>query len=187
MAANRSLVVALVLALLASCDVGTQPPVTKPRKSLHSTSYADPKEHALFKAALKDANVPHEIHTGDDGREYVRWSAEQNDSVARIDAKLFGNPLPVGRSIHFGEPLHEEFKIWLTENRISFSTQINRGSEYIVWDAADYPRIAQWGHFPRESFEMVHRLPSNTTPHADARDVPAHASDSGARAGGRER
>jgi len=29
--------------------------------------------------------------------------------------------------------------------------------------------------------------PSNTTPHADARDVPAPASDSGARAGGRER
>jgi hypothetical protein len=29
--------------------------------------------------------------------------------------------------------------------------------------------------------------PSNTTPHADARDVPESASDSGARAGGRER
>lgn len=29
--------------------------------------------------------------------------------------------------------------------------------------------------------------PSNTTPHADARDVPASANDSGARAGGRER
>jgi hypothetical protein len=29
--------------------------------------------------------------------------------------------------------------------------------------------------------------PSNRTPHADARDVPASASDSGARAGGRER
>jgi hypothetical protein len=28
---------------------------------------------------------------------------------------------------------------------------------------------------------------SNTTPHADARDVPASANDSGARAGGRER
>jgi len=28
---------------------------------------------------------------------------------------------------------------------------------------------------------------SNTTPHADARDVPASAGDSGARAGGRER
>jgi membrane protein implicated in regulation of membrane protease activity len=31
------------------------------------------------------------------------------------------------------------------------------------------------------------RRQSNRTPHADARDVPAHASDSGARAGGRER
>lgn len=29
--------------------------------------------------------------------------------------------------------------------------------------------------------------PSNTTPHVDARDVPAPAGDSGARAGGRER
>jgi hypothetical protein len=29
--------------------------------------------------------------------------------------------------------------------------------------------------------------PSNSTPHADARDVPAHASSVGARAGGRER
>jgi len=31
------------------------------------------------------------------------------------------------------------------------------------------------------------RKQSNRTPHADARDVPAPASDSGARAGGRER
>jgi hypothetical protein len=29
--------------------------------------------------------------------------------------------------------------------------------------------------------------PSNSTPHPDARDVPAPASDTGARAGGRER
>ena len=33
----------------------------------------------------------------------------------------------------------------------------------------------------------VTRAPSNTTPHADARDVPASANGGGARAGGRER
>jgi hypothetical protein len=34
---------------------------------------------------------------------------------------------------------------------------------------------------------FVSRAPSNSTPHADARDMPAPAGDSGARAGGRER
>jgi hypothetical protein len=33
----------------------------------------------------------------------------------------------------------------------------------------------------------LHVQPSNSTPHPDARDVPAPARDSGARAGGRER
>jgi hypothetical protein len=33
----------------------------------------------------------------------------------------------------------------------------------------------------------LHRAPSNPTPHPDARDMPAPASGSGARAGGRER
>jgi hypothetical protein len=39
-------------------------------------------------------------------------------------------------------------------------------------------------------FRLINYVPrerSNTTPHADARDVPASAGDSGARAGGRER
>jgi hypothetical protein len=36
-------------------------------------------------------------------------------------------------------------------------------------------------------FVLLGRLRSNTTPHTDARDVPASAQASGARAGGRER
>jgi len=39
----------------------------------------------------------------------------------------------------------------------------------------------------RWAFDQLGTLPSNTTPHADARDVPGSASGSGARAGGRER
>jgi hypothetical protein len=183
----RTLAGLLAVALVAACEVESQPPISTKRLISESTTYADPEKQRVFKSALKDAGVNHELYTGDDGREYVRWKGEDGAKVERIKAQLFGEPLPEGRHIHFGAPYHEWFKKWLTDNAIPFTTQQRDGKEYVIWQDADYPKVSQWEHFPRDTFTKARRLSSNTTPHADARDMPAPASGSGARAGGRER
>lgn len=69
-------------ALVSGCEVGPQPPTSGKRLVSQSTTCADPGKQRAFRPALKNAGVPHEIYTGDDGREYVRC----------IRAQLFGAP-----------------------------------------------------------------------------------------------
>jgi hypothetical protein len=160
----RSLALFTVVALLASCDGGPQPPVSTKRsilQSYESTSYADAAKQRRFKEALEHAGVPHEIYTGDDGNQYVRWKGEDGDRVEGIKISLFGKSLPEGRHIHFGALHQEQFKEWLTANGIAFTTQQSDGKEYVIWEAADYPRLARWEHFPRDSYEKGQRLSSN--------------------------
>jgi hypothetical protein len=190
MTANRlSRILGLIIgvALASGCEVGSQPPTSSKRLVSQSTAYADPEKQRAFKSALKDAGVHHEIYTGDDGREYVRWMGEDSATVEGIQVRLFGEALPEGRHIHFGAPYHEWFKKWLTDNSIPFTTRQRDGKEYVIWQDADYPKVSQWEHFPRDTYSKARRLSSNTTPHADARDLPASATGSGSRAGGRER
>lgn len=177
----RALALVLAVGLTTACGMGTEPTVSTTSAS-ESIRYDDLGEHARFKAALKDAKVSHELSVAIDGKEYVRWKSEDNATVARITAQLFGEPLAPGRSLFLAEPRHEEFKRWLADNGISFATRVNRGREYVVWEDADYDRVAQWKHFPREQVDMVRRLSSKPT-HVK----PASAEALGARAGGRER
>ena len=174
--------------LVSACEVESQPPPPSKRLISQSTAYANPESQRVFKLALKDAGIPYDIYTGDGGLEYVRWKGEDSAKVEAIQARLFGEPLPDGRHIHFGPPDHERFKTWLTANGIPFSTRQSRGKEYVIWQESDYPKVSQWEHFPRDTYNRMARgLSSNTTPHTDARDVPAPAEAPGARAGGRER
>jgi len=189
MTADRTvgaLTLVLAVGLTTACDTSTEPTVSTASAS-EAIRYDDPNEYARFKDALRDAKVPHELFVAIDGKEYVRWKSKDSATVARVTTQLFGEPLAPGRSLYLAEPRHKEFKNWLADNGIPFETQVNRGKEYVVWEDADYGRVAKWEHFPREQVDMVRRLSSNPTPHADARDMSAPASDSGARAGGRER
>lgn len=170
------LAVLVVLALLTACDISPQPPVSTKRLISQSNSYSDPDKQHRFKDALRQAAVPHEIYTGADGREYVKWSGEHSDAVEKIQISLFGEPLPEGRSIHFGAPYNDRFKKWLTDSGIPFTTRLSDGKEYVIWAAADYPRVAKWEHFPRETYEKLHQLSSNPTVDSAARKSGARGS-----------
>jgi hypothetical protein len=172
----RLLAALVAVALLTSCEIGPQPPVTTKRLLSQSTSYTDHDKQQRFKEALRQAGVSHEIYTGDDKREYVKWKGEDSATVEQIQVSLFGEPLPEGRSIHFGAPYNDRFKKWLTDSGIPFTTRLSDGKEYVIWEAADYPRVAKWEHFPRETYEKVHQLSSNPTVDTDARKSGARGS-----------
>ena len=179
MTADRSAgaLLALILsALLASCEVGPQPPVSTKRLVSESSTYTDPEKQTLFKAALKDAGVQHEIYTGEDGREYVRWKGKGSATVERIKTQLFGEPLPQGRHIHFGAPYQEQFKKWLTDNTIPFTTRQSDGKEYVIWGAGDYAKVSRWEHFPRDTYGKAPELSSNPTVDPNARKNSARGS-----------
>jgi hypothetical protein len=152
-------ILALALAL-AACDRGP-PPEAKKTSMYHSFQYGDAEKQRRFKEGLKQANVPHELIIGPDGKEYVKWRDEDSAAVTAVQVSLFGEPLPLGRSIHFGAPYQAQFKKWLKETGIPFKTQMSEGKEYIVWEAADYPRVSQWKHFPREIYGRAMEGASN--------------------------
>ena len=166
----------IAMTLVASCEIGPQPPVSTKRLVSESSTYTDPEKQARFKSALKDAGIKHEIYTGDDGREYIRWKGEDSATVERIKIQLFGEPLPEGRHIHFGEPYQDQFKKWLTDNAIPFTTRQSDGREYVVWDAADSAKVSQWEYFPRDTYGKAQGLSSNHTVDADARKSGARGS-----------
>jgi hypothetical protein len=164
---TRALLGVVTAALVASCEIAPQPPVSTKRLVSQSHAYADAEKQTRLKSALKEAGIHHEIYTGDDGREYVRWKGEDSVAVQRIQVQIFGEPLPEGRHIHFGAPHHERFKKWLTDNAIAFTTRQNDGKEYVIWNAVDYAKIAQWEHFPRETYEKAQKLSSSRTVHRE--------------------
>jgi len=61
------------------------------------------------------------------------------------------------------------------------------GPDAIGWAIAIGALITWFTLFFFMWFVAIALMRSNTTPHADARDMPAHTSGNGARAGGRER
>lgn len=126
--------VILLALVLAGCEPETHPTEVAASSTLveESTNYADPTEQQQFKEALKSAGVAH-VFKMRDGKEYISWKASENEAVARIEASLFGPPLPSGRNFSAGAQRQGEFKAWLTANGIPFTTQVSRGREYVVW------------------------------------------------------
>jgi hypothetical protein len=124
--------------------IGCEPvsPAAESPPTLYSVSmyYADPTEHQQFKSALRDAGVPFELEVRE-GREYVLWEGRYQQRVEAIEAKLFGPPLPQGRHVSLDPASQEQFKRWLKQSGIPFTTQIKRGREYIVWSEEDDERV----------------------------------------------
>jgi hypothetical protein len=133
---------------LYGCDSQQSSRIVDQRLVSESISYTDAGQQQQFKQALKEADVPHEIHTGTDGKEFIEWKASDKESVEKIQNSLFGAPLPQGRHIHFDGKQNEQFKSWLEANSIPFKTQWEQGKEYIIWEDVDSPRVAKWEHFP---------------------------------------
>ncbi len=143
-----------IMVALYGCDSQQSSRIVEQRLVSESISYTDARQQQQFKQALKDAGIPHEIHTETDGKEYVEWKASDKKSVETIQISLFGAPLPQGRHIHFGGKQNEQFKSWLDANSISFKTQLDQGKEYIIWEEVDSPRVTKWEHFPSYYWQM---------------------------------
>ena len=155
----RALILLAAASVCAACDHQSQPPVTKSSRLISgSVSHTDPAKQARLKEALKNAGVPYETVTRNDG-EYVQWRGEDDAKVKQISALLFGEPIPEGRSIHFSGETNDRFKHWLKENDIAFETQMSDGREFVIWAAADYPRIVTWEYFPKH---YVQRFPPSS-------------------------
>lgn len=156
----RPFIAILFLTMLASCDSKSpEPVVDKTHTVTHASSYTDPAKQQRFKEALTAAGIRFETMTKD-GAAYAQWSGEDNSKVEDIKHRLFGPPPPDGRSIHFNEPYQTQFKQWLAEKGIGHKTAYSDGKEHVVWETADYERVAEWEHFPRESFEKANTLSS---------------------------
>jgi hypothetical protein len=112
-----------------------------------STAYHDPIEQASFESALKAAKVPHTIEFYE-GRRAVAWKAEHSEAVKRIQMELFGEPFPPGAGLSPSPDLRDEFKAWLKENSVPYTTHISRGREYIMWEETYTPMVRTWKHFP---------------------------------------
>ena len=107
------------------------------------------RKHQKFKHALLNAGVPHDVYVGDYGIEYVRWKGADNEAVEQVQASLFGAPLPSGRNISFDDKTQEQFKLWLAENEVPFTTHTRDGKEFIAWEAADTQKVEGWKYFPK--------------------------------------
>ena len=109
-----------------------------------AVSYADPQEQQRFKAALASAGISVTTELLD-GKEFVHWATADAEAVAKVQASLFGSPLPEGRHVSFGSPaVQQEFTTWLAQNEIPFKTVASRGREYVVWQARYAERVQQW-------------------------------------------
>ncbi len=138
---KRSPLCLLLAFVLVACVPPTQTMEVSVSCALvkESRHYADPMEQRQFKEALKKAGVEHVVVMRH-GKEFISWKAREHEAIARIDASLFGPPLPSGRNLSTGTLRRGEFKAWLTANGIYFTTQINRGREYVVWGEKRTPR-----------------------------------------------
>src|ERR1041385_5491927 len=157
----------LALCFLSACQPDA-PQATSGSVLLRSrVTYGNPEDQKQFKEALKAASIPYEIVVRPDG-EYVQWEGKYEDRVSTIQTKLFGQPPPEGRHAGADGPRGEELAAWLTANQIPFTTVVHHGRRYIVWDAKDNDRVANW-RCPNDQQPKMTQSPSNSTIDTDAR------------------
>jgi hypothetical protein len=106
-----------------------------------SVWYSDADTRKALKEALAKAGIPFELETRE-GKEYVSWSYRHDEAARAINEKLRqappsgpASPLPVGRTMSFGDPAHhEEFAQWLARKGVKSETIESHGQRYLVWD-----------------------------------------------------
>ena len=109
-------------------------------------SLSDPAKQERLKQELTAAGVPFTIKTID-GQEYVHWDASQADRANAVRIALLGPDLPSGRNISYDAETQAKFKSWLAENGIPFSTAVNEGREYVIWEENVDDKVRKW-HLP---------------------------------------
>jgi hypothetical protein len=132
----------VVLIALGACDHRVQ---SESQPLSESISYSDTNHQERFKQALTSAGIPFEVVPAQRSEEFVRWDLKYSAQVERIQDSIFP---PAGRSIRF-DPEHQfQFKAWLEKNGIPYTTMLEDGGEYVVWQEADATRVRAWPGFP---------------------------------------
>lgn len=131
------------VALLAACnvEVTSSPPQPPIKLIIEGRGYDDPKKHAAFVAALKDANIPFVAKKRENGTDYVEWDAGHSEQVNKIEAHLFGVPPSPGRHASLQGKERTQFLAWLQQEGIPHQIAPYHGEEYISWTAADHEKV----------------------------------------------
>lgn len=132
----------VVLIALDGCD---HPVQSESQPLSESVSYSDTNDQERFKQALTSAGIPFDIVPAQRAQEFVRWDVKYSAQVERIQDSIF---LPAGRSIRFDPERQSQFKAWLEKNGIPYTTMLEEGGEYVVWEEADAKRVRAWPDFP---------------------------------------
>ena len=119
--------------LIAACDQAKDPK--------EGLTFAHPTDQRQFTDALAKAGIAYSLEVKE-GRKFVVWSQRDRDSVSRIQASLV---VPPGRNLSLTPAENQaEFKTWLSENGIPFTTRLSLGQEYVVWAEQDTERVKKW-------------------------------------------
>jgi hypothetical protein len=142
MRAMKGFFAAFTLAVATACVQSDSPP----KLDSEGHSFADPVKQERLKRELTAAGVPFTLEIKG-GQEFINWSVRDAERANAVRIALFGPDLPLDRHISYDDKTQAEFKSWLTENGIAFSTAVVDGDEYVIWDEAVDSRVRQW-HLP---------------------------------------
>lgn len=124
----------VVLGLLAAaCD--------EAKESKSGLTFAHPADQRQFTDALAKAGIAYSLEVKQ-GKNYVMWSQRDRDAVGQIQASLV---IPPDRNLSL-TPAEDQadFKAWLSENGIPFTTRLSLGQEYVVWAEQDTEKVKKW-------------------------------------------
>lgn len=108
-------------------------PYSRPA-STRSSSYSNPAMQKRLKDELAKAGIPYSLEV-EDGKEFIKWSAEHNATVETIQRTRVDTMFSDGRNASFPDPvLRKEFTDWLTQRGIPFETVKTQDGEFVVWD-----------------------------------------------------
>lgn len=108
-------------------------PYSRPA-STRSSSYSNPAMQKRLKDELVKAGIPYSLEV-EDGKEFIKWSAEHNAAVETIKRTRVDTMFSDGRNASFPDlVLRKEFTDWLTQRGISFEIVNSQDGEFVVWD-----------------------------------------------------
>lgn len=131
--------------------------------STRATSYSDPATQKRLKDELDKAGIPYVLEI-DDGKEFVKWTAEYSAAVEEIQRRRVDTLFSGGRNASFPDPaLRQEFTDWLTQRGIPYEIVHSSGQEFVVWEKGPEDLVRQFMESRSED------CPQGASPRASAK------------------
>jgi hypothetical protein len=118
-------------------------PASRP-VSTRAVSYSDPAMQKRLKDELDKAGIRYALEI-EDGKEFIKWSAEHNTAVEDIQRRRVDAMFSGGHNASFPDPaLRKEFTDWLTRRGIPYEVVTSSGMEFVVWDKGERDLVRQF-------------------------------------------